>query len=1352
MLKWLACRFCLVLLLVGLPGIGKSRAADVKTLAEWRLGEAADLAAWTANGDMAEVKAAGDAMSCRTTGNDPILELQRPFEITATPRQAIEVEIKAEHGGEAEFFWSNTHEGNYGGFTGEKRTPFSVIGDDQWHFYRVFPFWQTEKKIIRLRFDLFGASRFSVKSIRIVELPVVPASENAQFDWTKGGKPWVPLGTMTVAVPPDGLQVSGGAGDDFLMGPPVTVPAEEQTFVSIRMTASRGRQGELVFATDEKAGRHSLRFPIMADGREHLYNLDLLAAPEWKGHVIALGLRPSEDPANITSLRSLGVFSEPQGPPRLTVLGQGLDTASPRVGVSTVYTALIANKGGAGAVGLKVQLQLPDGVNIESLPTPTSIPAVLGFTDEASVSWTVKASVPLTGAARLILTADNAEAVTNEAALAFAALPGLPKAEYVPEPKPVRGKYDVGVYYFPGWQNQSQWQPIQRFPERKPMLGWYREGDPEVADWQIKWAVEHGITFMAYDWYWSQGSRSLEHGIHNAYFHARYKDQIKFCLLWANHNAPGTHSLDDSIAVSRFWITNYFQRPEYYRIDGKPVVILFSPYNFKTDLGSAGVNQAFEAMRAECQKAGLPGLYLIACVGNPHQVDGENYDAVTAYNWPGLGMSGVEKRAPYSSLVPAYAEHWNQFLKEDSHAIMLPLCGGWDSRPWHGDSAMVRHGRTPELFKQHLLDARHFLETNAVNNKVLPAVLVEAWNEWGEGSYIEPHKEFGFQYLDAIRDVFVDNAGAHADLAPVDVGRGPYEVPPMSAAKKKWTFEHDSDDWKNTMQMDAVKVEGGTLKGVSSGSDPAFFGPPTEARAGDFPRVHVKMRLTRVSGAGASDMGQLFWRTRRWPESESSSLSFPVFIDGQWHDYELAVNENRRWTGMVTRLRLDPATQRGVQVEIESIELRAQSTTAHFQPAELKLTGPWQLQVSAPFHKTNISASISVTPPEIRRVLAEIYNSLPLYNSNSPSGWNRGIPLRGVFAQECSTPGLLETSSFVLRSGTDSEAVTYDLGKDYGIDPFWGTLGRLPEGRILENQPVYASYHCAQLRLDSIVLTETGQIAIRTGEACAAAPSAPALNPGEVLLANLWFPGPVNQLAEDNLFPILEPAFPEPPKPSPTLAEQRIPRALSKLQSGEPIRILAWGDSVTDGSYIPSGKSGRWQEQFVTRLQQRFPKAKIELLTEAWGGRNTDSFMSEPAGSPHNYQEKVLHVKPDLIVSEFVNDAGFNPEEVEQRYGKILADFKSIGAEWIILTPHYVRPDWMGLSSMKNCDDDPRPYVKGLREFSERHSIALADASRRYGRLWRQGIPYNTLMLNSINHPKEAGMKLFADALMELFP
>jgi hypothetical protein len=176
----------------------------------------------------------------------------------------------------------------------------------------------------------------------------------------------------------------------------------------------------------------------------------------------------------------------------------------------------------------------------------------------------------------------------------------------------------------------------------------------------------------------------------------------------------------------------------------------------------------------------------------------------------------------------------------------------------------------------------------------------------------------------------------------------------------------------------------------------------------------------------------------------------------------------------------------------------------------------------------------------------------------------------------------------------------------------------------------------------------------------------------------------------------------------------------------------------------------------VERLKARYPQSKIELVTEAWGGRNTGSYLAEPPGSEHNYREKVLAARPHLIVSEFVNDAGMAPADVDRQYGRLLADFRGIGAEWIILTPHYVMPEWMGPGfverGQRDIDDDPRPYVAGLKAFVAAHPehVALADAARRYGRLWRQGIPYLTLMENNINHPNVAGHQIFADALDEV--
>ncbi len=420
-------------------------------------------------------------------------------------------------------------------------------------------------------------------------------------------------------------------------------------------------------------------------------------------------------------------------------------------------------------------------------------------------------------------------------------------------------------------------------------------------------------------------------------------------------------------------------------------------------------------------------------------------------------------------------------------------------------------------------------------------------------------------------------------------------------------------------------------------------------------------------------------------------------------------------------------------------------------PAELKLTGDWEIQVSVPDNAKAKPATLKVTPNTLFTVTAQKYASLPVYKPTG-GGWARGVQLTPLKAQETTTPFLLVTNSFVLRAGPEESAMTFVRGKDYEIDLAWGTIGRLTNGVIKEGQAVYASYQHSLLRLDSIVLTKGNRIEYRAGQPLAAAPLPAALKEGERRLANLWLPGYLTKLSPDHLFPILEASYPEPTKPSPTVAEKLVPKALKKLQSGEPIRILAWGDSVTVGTYVPDYEKNRWQNQFVTRLKERFPKAKIELITEAWGGRNTGSYLNEPPGSEHNYKEKVLAVKPDLIVSEFVNDAGLNPAQVEERYSKLLADFQAMGTEWIILTPHYTRPDWMGLNRERDIDNDPRPYVKGLREFTAKHNVALADASLRYGRLWRQGIPHSTIMLNSINHPDARGMKMFADALMELFP
>jgi len=65
------------------------------------------------------------------------------------------------------------------------------------------------------------------------------------------------------------------------------------------------------------------------------------------------------------------------------------------------------------------------------------------------------------------------------------------------------------------------------------------------------------------------------------------------------------------------------------------------------------------------------------------------------------------------------------------------------------------------------------LPQNELGSKML---LLDNWNEWSEGHYLAPHREYGFGYLDAVRKVFSDAPEKHTDLVPKEVGLGPYDT------------------------------------------------------------------------------------------------------------------------------------------------------------------------------------------------------------------------------------------------------------------------------------------------------------------------------------------------------------------------------------------------------------------------------------------------------------------------------------------------------------------------------------------------------------------------------------------------
>jgi hypothetical protein len=144
-------------------------------------------------------------------------------------------------------------------------------------------------------------------------------------------------------------------------------------------------------------------------------------------------------------------------------------------------------------------------------------------------------------------------------------------------------------------------------------------------------------------------------------------------------------------------------------------------------------------------------------------------------------------------------------------------------------------------------------------------------------------------------------------------------------------------------------------------------------------------------------------------------------------------------------------------------------------------------------------------------------------------------------------------------------------------------------------------------------------------------------------------------------------------------------------------------------------------------------------------------YLEAPPGGIYDFVRDVLDPKPDLVTIEFVNDAYLDEAGTAAHYAGILERVRAVGAEVILITPHLVRPDWLTSDTLK-VDQDPRAYVRGLRDFAAKNNVALADASKEWCRLWRRGLPYITLLANNINHPDERGHAIFAKTLIELFP
>lgn len=352
---------------------------------------------------------------------------------------------------------------------------------------------------------------------------------------------------------------------------------------------------------------------------------------------------------------------------------------------------------------------------------------------------------------------------------------------YIPEPQPVHSELLVGAHHCPLWEadKPEMWSQLLVHPERTPALGFYAGENPEVADWETKWAVEHGIDFFIYCWYRASQGGPVETrfsaAIHDALFKSCFVDKMRFTIMWENQNRGKAGVADEADLMNNllpFWMENYFKHPSYLKVDNKPVLFIYRPEFLIDDLGGVDkVVRALDLMRQACRDAGFDGLYIL---GEYRGLDRKHLELMKSL---GLDYSFAYCWHVPDSPTPEVAiKTQMEYIHKTQELGVLPqvvtVSQGWSG--WHDEGSIWKI--PPDQYEELLRQSRDFIGTLPKSELGGRMLLLDNWNEWGEGHYIAPYREYGFGYVDAVRNVLCDAPEPHTDLIPEDIGMGPYDT------------------------------------------------------------------------------------------------------------------------------------------------------------------------------------------------------------------------------------------------------------------------------------------------------------------------------------------------------------------------------------------------------------------------------------------------------------------------------------------------------------------------------------------------------------------------------------------------
>ncbi len=375
-----------------------------------------------------------------------------------------------------------------------------------------------------------------------------------------------------------------------------------------------------------------------------------------------------------------------------------------------------------------------------------------------------------------------------------------------------RGDYTVVCFYFPNYHvdarnekvhgnNWTEWELVKKATPRfeghqqpkVPLWGYVDEADPKVMEMKIDTAADYGIDVFLFDWYWYNDGPFLQRCLDEGYLKARNHHRVRFAVMWANHTwlnihpaslekiqnpevlYPGEVTPETFEKITDYVIEKYFSDPAHWTIHGKPVFSIYEIHTFVDGIGGLEqAKQALDRFQKKAREKGFPGVHInVVNIENrmPKCVQGKmtpaeliqylNIDSVTSYAWVLDTPLTTFPETPYAEVVNRFDKIWTERAQQFGVPYFPNVSMGWDSSPRCKQEdpfenkgypfTPILSGNTPEQFQSALEKCKNFLDNNPICNKTLT---LNAWNEWTEGSYLEPDTLHKYAYLEAIQNVF----------------------------------------------------------------------------------------------------------------------------------------------------------------------------------------------------------------------------------------------------------------------------------------------------------------------------------------------------------------------------------------------------------------------------------------------------------------------------------------------------------------------------------------------------------------------------------------------------------------------